>query len=300
MAAEAVAAYEDLVEALQSIHKEQTLDVIEWYAISQAEPGPQPRRSTRFEDQALQVLTDYHPSVLDRLLKRTERRVDALERAVMEGKRKDDAAYARALAEHEASMAELEKERLLADRVLRGELEAFREVLEAVQPFGSISDLGSNVMFSISKEADAPEKASAVRVLVDVHVHGKDIIPREVRRLLKSGRMSAREMPASQFHQLHQDYVCGCVLRVANETLAMLPVPQVVVTALDEMLNPATGHVEETPIVSALIPRRTMATLNLAGADPSEAMGNFLHRMSFRKTQGFSPIQRLSKEDIPV
>lgn len=188
----------------------------------------------------------------------------------------------------------------MAERLLLGDLTAFREVLETVQPFGSISDLGSSVTFSLSKDADAPEKASAVRVFVDVHVHGKDIIPKEARKLLKSGRMSVKELPASQFHALHQDYVCGCVLRVANETLAMLPVPHVVVTALDEMLNPATGYVEEVPIVSALVPRRTMASINLAGTDPSEAMANFLHRMSFRKTQGFSPVQRLSTEDIPA
>ena len=87
------------------------------------------------------------------------------------------------------------------------------------------------------------------------------------------------------------------------ELLAVLPVAGIVVDAadaVDEMLDPSTGHVEETTIVSVYAPRRTMERLNLAAADPSDAVeGQFLHRMAFRKTKGFAPVDPLTPDDVP-
>jgi hypothetical protein len=88
------------------------------------------------------------------------------------------------------------------------------------------------------------------------------------------------------------------VLRVARETFALLPVEIVIVTAMGEVLNSATGHVEELPILSAAIPRATLQRLNFAMLDASDSLRNFVHRMDFKKTRGFVPVNRIEPGEL--
>ena len=122
----------------------------------------------------------------------------------------------------------------------------------------------------------------------------EDIVPTEQKALLGSGKLSVKQMPKGRYYELYQDYVCGSSLLVANTILGMLPVPELIVTAQSEMLNTATGHVEESPILSIFVPRETVARLNLSSVDASDAMSNFTHNMKFLKTKGFQPIEQVS------
>ncbi|MBU2987050.1 hypothetical protein KO528_16910 [Saccharophagus degradans] len=72
----------------------------------------------------------------------------------------------------------------------------------------------------------------------------------------------------------------------------------VIVTAVDELLNPKTGHLEEVPILSAMISRRTMSGLKLDAIDPSDSMDNFIHNMSFQKTKGFNRVERVRGDSL--
>jgi hypothetical protein len=101
-------------------------------------------------------------------------------------------------------------------------------------------------------------------------------------------------MPQGQFSELYQDYICGCVLRVANETFALLPFETVIVTAVGDVLNTQSGHVEVKPLLSVVIPRGTLEKLNLDGIDPSDSMRNFVCRMDFKKTKGFMAVDRIA------
>jgi hypothetical protein len=83
-----------------------------------------------------------------------------------------------------------------------------------------------------------------------------------------------------------------------HELLAALPVRWVVVTAVDDLLNTQTGHMEASAILSVAIPRETMAKLNLDSVDPSDAIQNFLHRMNFKKTKGFLAVERISPSEV--
>ena len=101
-------------------------------------------------------------------------------------------------------------------------------------------------------------------------------------------------MPKGRYYELYQDYVCGSSLLVANTVLGILPIPELIVTAKSEMLNTATGHIEESPILSMFVPRETVARLNLGSVDASDAMSNFAHNMKFLKTKGFQAIEPVS------
>ncbi|PAP79637.1 hypothetical protein B1759_15065 [Rubrivirga sp. SAORIC476] len=267
-----------------------------------------PERTTDREDQALQALASYEPGILDRVLGRAESKQTRLELAVQEARRADDAAHDRAVreahqrhdqavAEYEADAAAIDRDVALAERVLAGDLEAIRDALTSLNPFSEIGDLGTEVAFGFTRADD--RGLDDVLLSISVQVHGQDILPKERLSLLQSGKLSRRQMSASMYNEIHQDYVAGCVLRVASETLALLPVDHVIVTATDQMLNPSTGHIEETALLSAYTPRTTMDRLNLAGADASDALANFMHRMSFKKTKGFDRVEPLKRSDIP-
>jgi hypothetical protein len=105
-------------------------------------------------------------------------------------------------------------------------------------------------------------------------------------------------MTKSNFYELYQDYVCGAVLRVARELFALLPIEMVLVTATGTLLNTQTGHMEEQPILSVAMPRKTLEKLNLDMIDPSDSMSNFIHRMKFMKTKGFAKVERISPEEL--
>ena len=59
------------------------------------------------------------------------------------------------------------------------------------------------------------------------------------------------------------------------------------------MLDKSTGHLSNMPILSVQIVRETFKTLRLSAIDPSDSMKNFNHRMSFKRTSGFTPIEPL-------
>jgi len=119
-------------------------------------------------------------------------------------------------------------------------------------------------------------------------------VPSQQKSLLQSGKLSTKAMPKGQFYEIYQDYVAGTLLWVANTVLGLLPIPEIVATGSINMLNPATGHLEETPVLSALVPRATIGQMNLERLDPSEGLANFKHVMNFKKTQGFTAITPIS------
>jgi hypothetical protein len=132
-------------------------------------------------------------------------------------------------------------------------------------------------------------------------VKGADVIPTETKILTASGKVSVKTMPPSRFHEVYQDYVCSCMLRVAREVFALLPVDTVLLTAATAVFDPSTGHTAERPVLSVVLRRETFAQLDFERLDPSDAIDRFQHRGDFkasRKTGAFQPITPLTCADI--
>ena len=126
-----------------------------------------------------------------------------------------------------------------------------------------------------------------------LNVNGENVIPTEIRSLTKSGKLSIKPMPKNKFYEIYQDYVCGSALRIARELFALLPVDMIIVNAIGSLLNKQTGHLEDTPILSIAIPRKTFDMLNFENLDPSDSLNNFVHNMDFKKGKGFGPVEVL-------
>ena len=192
----------------------------------------------------------------------------------------------------EKEHAESERMRSLAKRVLAGEAKAYGEALTELSAFGEMSTLGSSIAFRVHD----PKLIECV-----LSVSGRDAIPANVKSLTAAGKVAVKSMPKARFHELYQDYVCGCVLRVAREVLALLPVDAVIITAAVTALQTSTGREAETPVLSVVVPRHVLERLDFARLDPSDSMGNFAHRgdvTASRKSGEFAPIVPLKPVDV--
>jgi hypothetical protein len=131
--------------------------------------------------------------------------------------------------------------------------------------------------------------------------NSRKTIPCEIKSLSSSGKVAVKQMPRPRFIEIYQDYVCGCVLRVARELFALLPIDAILITALAESLDTTTGHVLERPFLSVAIARETLNTLDFDKLDPSDSIISLPHRgelKASRKTGDFEFINALTVSEI--
>jgi hypothetical protein len=201
---------------------------------------------------------------------------------VDQGKDLDEKSFNENLAKYKQDLEDHHEEKAFAERVLRNEPEAMLEAVKLFEPLASIGLLGEHLSVAV---------VGPRAIAVELSVHGEEVIPKDRAKLLASGRASVKPMPKGDYYRLYQDHVCSAALRVAREFLALLPIDEVIVTATDDLVDPATGHLKETAILSLRVPRETVEKLNFQALDPSDSLRNFLHRMSFGSTTGFRPVE---------
>jgi len=179
--------------------------------------------------------------------------------------------------------------RQVAYRVTRGSIEAYYEVLQRMDPFASIEKLGSTVDFIFHNNKIAE---------CTIAVHGTNVIPPKEKSLTKRGKLSIKKMTRARFHELYQDYVCGCILRVAREMFALFPLEYVLVTAKADIGDPPAEH----PVMSVIFPSKIMDEVEFKSIDPSNCVETYVHRGDFkasRQSGAFRAIVPLTVVDIP-
>jgi len=287
-AAYEVEVYENHIDVILSTHKECS-PVVDWKHISLSKQPREPKKSNEKEKEARLLFDNYKSGFIERLLKK-----DKIKRAFLF--EKITAAIVSDEADHNSKVSIWEKEVeewtesvAIAEVILGGDTKSKIEAIENFQPFAEISNLGSSLLVSIHDNGILEIK---------INIHGTEIIPKKSKSLLKSGKLSVKNIPKGKFNEMYQDYVCSCVLRVGNELFSIIPDHFVLVTAVDELLNTQTGHLEEAPILSVALSRKTIEGLNLEAIDPSDSMTNFKHNMSFKKTTGFDRVEHVSSEGL--
>jgi len=274
-----VETYENQMEVLLSVHKQQG-ETLDWLAVIASLSPVLPQKNCYHEFNAKQKL-EVSLLKLDRN--------DVIDRA----RYRDEEEFQNALNAYTEAKSEWEKMKNLARRILDGEREAYLEALTALGPFGEISNVGSSISFSFH---------NAKILKGELKANGRQAIPSEVKTLTAAGKVSVKPMPKVRFQEIYQDYICACVMRVAREVFALLPVDTFLITASVDELDPRTGHIVEQPVLSAAISRADGLRLDYERLDPSNAMENFLHRgelKASRKTGAFESIIPLTVADLP-
>ena len=290
-AQKAVESWEEYVGLITSMHKACT-DPVDWHEfISASRPEP-PVRVEEHTENVKREIENFRPSILDRLFldklfSSVEKKRNKLAKKLIEAQKEDESIHRSKTDRFEKECNELEFLQQMASGVLNKDIVQYKAALDYFDPFSDISGLGIKIELNFDKEF----------IDADIHVHGNDVIPEYVLSQTSTGKLSKKSMTKSAFNELYQDHVCSSVLRIARELFNYIPTPYVRVNAISELLDTQTGHMEEVPIVSVVVSKKTIDKINLDTIDPSDSMGNFIHSMKFKKTSGF---QKVEKVAIPV
>lgn len=183
-----------------------------------------------------------------------------------------------------AVSGQMKELRPFAQSVLAGDIDAYFNVIEQVGPFDDLLEYGSG--FEVG--TDDPKIME-----IEFRVKSDDIIPTEYPDMKANGEIVMKAFSKTAYYELVQDYVSSTMLRVARDTFALLPVQQVIIHAVDKVLNPATGNDEEVTVCSVKIKRDALAALNFERIDPSDCIESFESNVRFKKTAGYSPVDRV-------
>lgn len=266
--------FENQCELVKSIHKECD-DEVNWSSIVSGPPPFQLGEIGPREKEAMIKYQNYKPGFFERLFKKEEKARTQLAYQIEIAKEGDQKAY-----------EEWEELVELAKNVLAGDIDTYFRVLEEMDPLADLAEFGSGFEFS----TDDPSYME-----VEFDVHSDKLIPKEEKKLTKTGKLSTKPMSKTRYFELQQDYVCSCILRIARDLFALLPLETVIIHAYDEFLNTETGHEERILIVSVKIEGSILNSLNLDYIDCSDSMNNFKHNMRFLKTKGFQAVERINK-----
>lgn len=287
-AVQEVEAFERSLDALSEYHKT-TGEIPPWRDQFRGAPPTAPARSTRHEAAAREKLDAWTPGFFTRIFGRTEKAREPLVAAVEHARKQDELEYREALRRYERELAMWQERKAFAGDVLEGNEDAMVKVLKDLAPFRDIPELGGGFRFNVH---------DASFLEISWRVRDFDSVPEDMKTLTPTGKLSVKPMLKSRRFEIYRDHVCSGALRVARETLALLPTVQtVLIHAEDEQLNPRNGHVERMALLSAAFHRSAIEAINFLKIQPSDAMENFNHRMKFKKTSEPGTVSRLSPKE---
>ncbi len=281
-ARQAVEDWENYVNMIQSVHKDCS-ETIDWDKIQKTQPPKEPTKKFDNEKLAKEKLDSFKPSFFDKLFGSTEKKIDKLKKQIETARLKDETDNESRHNQYQEDLKDWQELQQIANGVKNGEIEAYKNAIEYYNPFSEIGELGTHLNINFeSKYLD-----------VDLSVNSDEVIPNYELRQTTTGKLSKKNMAKGKFNELYQDHICSSVLRVAREIFSYLPLEFIRVNAMAEMLNSATGHLENQPILSIILPPETIKKLNLKTIDPSDSMQNFVHNMKFSKTKGFDVVDKV-------
>ena len=112
-AAYAVEVFENQIERLLSVHKEAP-ELWDWNGIYNSPPPTAPERSSGREANVLAQLNSFTPGFLDKLLRRVDTKLHALQQAVEAAKAEDEQEYQRLYQDYYQRYTEWDERRQLA------------------------------------------------------------------------------------------------------------------------------------------------------------------------------------------
>ena len=172
----------------------------------------------------------------------------------------------------------------LSGKILAGDIDSYLEVLAEVKPFEDLTEYGSD--FEVG--TDDPSSMT-----VEFNVKSEEVVPQETLALTSTGKLSRKALAKSTRNDIVQDYVCSCVIRIAREMFALLPVDRVLINAKDSILNTATGHNEDVTLVSVIFDRARFMDTDFSRIDPSDLIEAYPSNMAFKKISGLGAVEEL-------
>lgn len=264
--------YNELIDQIRSLHDECS-EPIDWEAMRDKEPPFDYMSKGPNEIEARKAFDNAKTGLIGRLVPMLNRKkLKNLEDAIETARQKDVQIY-----------NDWEEMKQLAEAILDGDIDSYFYVVSELQPFEEILDFGSD--FDIG--TDLPD-------IIEVEFHAKTdkVVPNHVLSMTQTGKLSSKAMTKTMHYDIAQDYICSCVLRVAREMFALLPINTVVIHAVDTVED-VNGVTADETVLSVLIHRNQIDSIDFNSIDASDTIESFQCNMNFKKTQGLKPVQRI-------
>ena len=168
-----------------------------------------------------------------------------------------------------------------ASMVISGDEDTYLKVIEIAQPFSDLGDFANDFEVGVIEDEFMG---------INFNINDDEVIPREISNVLKSGKVSVKQMSASARNELIKEYVSSVSIRIAKDMFSLIPINKVCVNAQRVEVNPSTGNDEEVTILSIIFDREKMANLNFERINPFEALKNFEHNVNYKTTKGFAAV----------
>lgn len=276
-----VSSYENQLEILLSVHKE-LCEQWDWLSLASALSEPPPKNYFDCELRAKQLALLADPNSHE-----------ASNSAVQQARVMDERHFAELNKNYAGEKESTDHLRALALRILAGESMALIEAFVEFNPVAEISPVGSLKQFAVESDGS---------INCVFKVNAKNVIPSDVKALTASGKVAIRAMPKSQFHQLYQDYICACVIRMAREVFAMLPIQAILVTALADVIDGSSEQITDQPVLSVAVGRKALRSIDFDKTTAAAAIESMPHRGDIKASRGrgsFKPIIPLVAADLP-
>lgn len=281
--------YNDYLAIITSTHKE-TSEFLDWHEILSEKKPIEPRFETLNEQVAKSHLENYKPSFFSKALGISNSKIKKLQQQIQIAQNIDKENYAKNVKDFNIAYANWRAHQRFAQGALSKDPEIFKEILEYLDPFSDIKTLGTGLNINFTPNITT----------VSLFANEISVIPDFTLSQTSTGKVTKKKMPQGKFNELYQDYICSCALRVAREIFSFLPVELCIVNVKSDLLNSATGHLENQSILSVGIPRNPLERINFESIDPSDSMKNFKHNMKFSKLNGFNAVCDITSSDVKV
>src|SRR5699024_2790117 len=266
-----VAEYHHLVNKLTTL-QQQEVQSIPWTERKNTPAPCNKQERGPIEKQATDNYKHYQPTLIDRILSwRATKKRKYLQEAITAAKEQDQRTYEK-----------WKKQTTLANRVLNGDLEAYKEVLEMHAQF---TEMSNRIKIELPDEDTAE---------ITVQTSPKEIITNKQLSLTKTAKVSKRKLGNTTYFSIVQAFICGHALWIARHLVATLPIENCIVHMTEKSIDKATGHPKKRVQLSVKYEREIVDQLNVQQLDPYQALENFEHHVDFLVTKGFRSVKKLS------
>lgn len=150
----------------------------------------------------------------------------------------------------------------MASKVLSGDIDTYLQLIYEVNPLDDLLAYGGNFEFG----TDNPSK-----IEVEFTVNENAL------------SSSKRQLSATEYNNLLQDYICSVCIRIARDMFALLPVAHTLVHAV----------LSSNTIISVDFDRVNLSKVKFGYIDPSDTLSLFKHNMNYNDGSGFAPVANL-------
>ena len=281
----AVSTYNEYIQSLLSIHKENK-EVINWEVFLR-EPQPKlPVKEMNKQFEAEYNYQTYEPTLLDYLTLQHKKKIREFLDKIELAKQEDDLIYNAALKAYRSEAQDWKKIQVIARGVIEEDPLAYKSAIDLFEPFAAVSLFGSKTIGKFFSD----------HITVNLYVNANTVVPDYVLSISADHTLSAVKMSMPAYHQLLQNYICGCALKIARESFALLPIGYMIVNVLLDLFNTTTGFAEAKVVLSARFEREQLDKLDFGTVDCPQLITNFIHRMEFTKNDGFVGITAIVGE----